>query len=98
MDNEQTITEKKSYAKRTNYASQKRYAKKHPEQRKDRDKRYKAQFYSPKINIPKEYRDDIMVLSNNVGLSVNMLFITAVEEKYGVILHKENTENDEKND
>lgn len=92
MDNEQAIMKKK------NYAPQKRYAKKHPEQRKSRDKRYKAQFYSPKINVPKEYRDDIMSLANATGLSVNMLFITAVEEKYGVILHKENVENDEKND
>ena len=68
-----------AYHKKTGYAAQKKYKASHPEV-------YCA--YEPKIRMPVDKKDVVTQLTAQTGLTITQLFVTAVEEKYGVILHK----------
>lgn len=67
--------------KRNGYAAQKKYRVTHPE-------RYR-QNYEPKIRIPLEFKPLVENLTKSTGLSITQLFVSAVEEKYQVILHRD---------
>lgn len=43
--------------------------------------------YGVKIRITKKYKDTLKELSKATGLKPKELFLRAVEEKYGVVLH-----------
>ena len=68
-----------SSTKAGGYASQKRYREKH-----------KGDVYEPKIRIKKEYKKNLETLLSATGLSITELFVSAVEEKYNIVLHKNN--------
>ena len=67
--------------KKNGYAAQKRYKAAHPEQR--------GQNYEPKIRIALEFKPIIESLTAETGLSITQLFISAIEEKYKVVLHRD---------
>ena len=71
----------------TGYAAQKRYKESHPDQRTRERARERAKTYEPKVRIPMEFKGIIESLTNDTGLSITRLFISAVEEKYNVVLH-----------
>lgn len=50
--------------------------------------RHKGEVYEPKIRIRAEYRPQLDSLLQQTGKSITELFLSAVEEKYGVILQK----------
>ena len=80
---------RREYNKKTKYASQRRYAKKHPEQAAVRAKRHRDKCYYPSIGVWLEFKTIIVQLAKDNNMSINKLFVSAVEEKYGVVLHKE---------
>lgn len=59
------------------YTAQKRY----------RENR-KGKYYEPKLNIPADKKEVLFRLMEQTGLTTTQLFVGAVEEKYGVILHR----------
>lgn len=67
--------------KKNGYAAQKKYRASHPE-------KYN-QNYEPKVRIPLEFKPTIESLTKETGLSITQLFISAVEEKYQVVLHRD---------
>lgn len=69
--------------KSTGYAAQKKYKAAHPEHRANE----RGRVYEPKIRIPMELKENLEILMNETGLSITRLFVSAVEEKYGVVLH-----------
>lgn len=78
-----------AWQKSTGYAAQKRYKESHPEQRALERARYRAKTYEVKVRIPMELKATVESLTQNTGLSITQLFISAVEEKYGVVLHRD---------
>lgn len=81
-----------AYHAASGYAAQKKYSKAHPEKAKQAASRYakkhNGELYSPHISIYKDFKQIIDDLAKTTGLSINQLFIGAVEEKYNVTLHK----------
>lgn len=71
---------KKAYDKANGYSSQKKYKAAHPEV-------YRGRHYEPKLRIPLGRKDTLAQLMAQTGLTITQLFVGAVEEKYGVILH-----------
>ena len=69
--------------KNNGYAAQKKYRLAHP----DNVVKWRQRFYEPKIRIPKELRPILNSLIKDTGLTITQLFVSAVEEKYGVTLH-----------
>ncbi|MGN1121582.1 MAG: hypothetical protein ACI4RV_04375 [Eubacteriales bacterium] len=67
--------------KRSGYAAQKKYRAAHPE-------KYN-QSYEAKVRVPLEFKPIIERLTKETGLSITQLFISAVEEKYQVALHRD---------
>ena len=67
--------------KKNGYAAQKKYRAAHPE-------KYN-QNYEPKVRIPLEFKATIESLTQETGFSITRLFISAVEEKYQVVLHRD---------
>ena len=56
-----------------------------------RKKRYrenrKGKVYEPKLNIPACKKGTLFLLMEQTGMTTTQLFVSAVEEKYGVDLH-----------
>lgn len=55
-------------------------------QKKYRENR-KGRVYEPKLTIPASKKDALFQLMEQTGMTTTQLFVTAVEEKYGVNLH-----------
>lgn len=55
-------------------------------QKKYRENR-KGRVYEPKLTIPASKKDALFQLMEQTGMTTTQLFVTAVEEKYGVDLH-----------
>ena len=55
-------------------------------QKKYRENR-KGRVYEPKLTIPARKKDALFQLMEQTGMTTTQLFVTAVEEKYGVDLH-----------
>lgn len=55
-------------------------------QKKYRENR-KGRVYEPKLAIPASKKDALFQLMEQTGMTTTQLFVTAVEEKYGVDLH-----------
>lgn len=55
-------------------------------QKKYRDAR-KGRYYEPKLNIPANKKEILFKLMEQTNLTTTQLFVGAVEEKYGVVLH-----------
>jgi predicted DNA-binding protein len=49
----------------------------------------KKKYYQTTIVLPKESKEIIDKLVAETGLSKSRVFTTAVEEKYGIVLHSE---------
>lgn len=79
--NKQTV----EWHKSTGYAAQKKYKESHPESRANE----RGRVYEPKIRIPMELKGNLESLMKETGLSITRLFVSAVEEKYGVVLHRD---------
>lgn len=75
--------------KKNGYAAQKKYRALHPEQQVKAHKKEREQNYQAKIRIPIECKDTLDGLVSQTGLSIARLFVSAVEEKYGVVLHRD---------
>ena len=55
-------------------------------------KKYRAavrgKIYEPKLTIPINKKEQLFMLLKSTGLTMTQLFVGAVEEKYGIILHE----------
>lgn len=69
------------YKKRNGYASQKKYRAAHPEMYRDR-------YYTPRVRIPIENKDTLLGLLDECGMTTSELFISMVEEQYGIDLKR----------
>ncbi len=78
-----------NYHKKAGYAAQKKYAATHPEVYKKARQTRDRGLYRAHISVPLECKATLEDLASSVGLSINQLFVLAVEEKYGVVLHKQ---------
>lgn len=67
--------------RKSGYSAQKKYRASHPEV-------YRGRTYEPKLRIPMDKKDTLAQLMAQTGLTITQLFVGAVEEKYGVILHE----------
>lgn len=79
--------------KRNGYAAQKKYhtmndPAKEREWRKESRERQRGKVYEPKIRIQIDFKPTLMQLMTDTGLSLTALCLTALEEKYGVVLQK----------
>lgn len=79
--------------KRNGYASQKKYhenndPEKEKKWRETSRERRRGKYYEPTLRMPKEFQAVLSELSKQTGLSINQIFIGAVEEKYDIVLHK----------
>lgn len=77
-----------AYHKSTGWAAQKKYKASHRDVCRGRT-------YEPKLRIPMDKKDILVQLMAQTGLTITQLFVGAVEEKYGVNLHKNIDNGDE---
>lgn len=63
---------------------QQKYVASHPE----KIKMLRQSIYEPKIRVQIAYKDELLRLCKITGKSLTVLCLTALEEKYGVTLHK----------
>ena len=56
--------------------------------RKRQTAREKGTVYEPKLRLAIEYKPALEQLSHDTGMSINELCLSALEEKYGIILRK----------
>ncbi len=89
-----------AYHKTTGYAAQRKYhATNNPEKerewRKTSRERRKGKYHKAEIRIPIEYKPVIDEILASTGLSMNALCLGALEEKYGITLHKPIDNNEE---
>lgn len=80
---EERETRRKAKIKRDN---ERKKAQGYTAQKKYRENR-KGKYYEPKLNIPADKKEVLFRLMDQTGLTTTQLFVSAVEEKYGVILH-----------
>ena len=57
-------------------------------QKKNRES-HREQYYEPKVRIPSDKKEVLLRLMSQTGLSVTQLLVGAAEEKYGVVLHND---------
>lgn len=82
-----------SATKAGGYAAQKKYHANNDPQ-KEREWRQKSRdnqrgkVYEPKIRVQITYKDALLRLCDETGMSLTVLCLTALEEKYGVTLQK----------
>ena len=69
-----------SATKAGGYAAQKKYHANNDNQR--------GKVYEPKIRVQIAYKDALLRLCDETGMSLTVLCLTALEEKYGVTLQK----------
>jgi hypothetical protein len=50
---------------------------------------HRGEIYEPKLRIPSSKKGELQDLISKTGLTLTQLFVGAVEEKYGVILHED---------
>lgn len=89
-----------SATKAGGYAAQKKYHSsndpaKEREWRETTRQRQRGKVYEPKIRVLIEYKPALMQLMADTGKSLTSLCLTALEEKYGVVLQKSIDSNDE---
>ena len=81
------------------YATQKKYHATHPEKvkewRRKQKEREKGTIYEPKIRLQIEYKPVLEKLLADTGMSITTICLTALEEKYGVVLQKHLDNTDE---
>lgn len=74
--------------KKSGYAADKRYRENNPDKISKKNRIYRNKNDSLTVTLSKEYRSVIDRLTNETGLSISDLFITAVEMQYDVKLKK----------
>ena len=88
-----------SSTKAGGYATQKKYHATHPEKvkewRRKQKEREKGTIYEPKIRLQIEYKPVLEKLLADTGMSITTICLTALEEKYGVVLQKHLDSGDE---
>lgn len=81
------------------YATQKKYHATHPEKvkewRRKQKEREKGTIYEPKIRLQIKYKPVLEKLLADTGMSITTICLTALEEKYGVVLQKHLDNTDE---
>lgn len=99
MDKEEKLKRELARQKATGYAAQKRYREKNPDVarsvarksmklHREKVKGTENEVYCARIPIKMKYKADLDNLVVEQGLTITELFLSAVEEKYGVVLHK----------
>jgi len=72
------------------YLDQKKYKERHPEKvkewRRKQKQREKGKIYEPKLRFAIEFKPTLENLVKETGMSLNLLCISALEEKYGIVL------------
>lgn len=71
------------------YNAHKKYAANNPEIYAKSSKKYASTRYRIHLIMAKDFKETVENLASEAGLSISQLFVSAVEEKYGVILHKD---------
>ena len=79
-------------SKEGGYVDQKKYKQRHPEKvkewRRRQKEREKGTIYEPKLRLAIEYKPALEQLSHDTGMSITELCLSALEEKYGIVLRK----------
>lgn len=83
LSSEEREARRKAKNKRDN---ERKKAQGYTAQKKYRENR-KGRVYEPKLTIPASKKDALFQLMERTGMTTTQLFVTAVEEKYGVDLH-----------
>ena len=71
-------------SKEGGYVNQRNYERRHP----DKIKAKRARYHNLRIMVHKDFKPLIDSLAEQEGLSLSKLFVHAVEEYYGVTIHK----------
>ena len=78
--------------KKSGYAAQKKYKKNNPEKvrewRRKQKEREKGTIYEPKLRLAIEFKPVLEQLCQDTGKSINELCLSALEEKYDIVLRK----------
>lgn len=75
--------------KKNGYAAQKKYHSTHPEKERERSaERHKKNRYI-KIQISREYEPTLNDVVASTGCTLTDIFLSAVEEKYKIVLRKQ---------
>lgn len=90
-----------SSTKAGGYSAQKKYhasndPTKEQQWRKTSRERQRGKVYEPKIRVQIEFKPALLQLIADTGLSLTALCLTALEEKYGIVLHKSVDSDDKK--
>lgn len=83
--------------KQNGWIAEKKYAATHPEIKAKKYANWSEKYYSPKINIPREFKPTFDTLLASTGKTISELVLEAVEEKYSVTLRgkkDDKTDND----
>lgn len=79
-------------SKEGGYLDQKKYKERHPEKvkewRRKQKEREKGTIYEPKLRLAIEFKPILEQLCQDTGKSINELCLSALEEKYNVVLRK----------
>ena len=72
------------YHKKTGNIAQKKYRQTNP----DKIRNLRKNYYTPKVHIHKDFVNNFNALVEKTGLGISALFLSALEEKYGIVLTK----------
>lgn len=88
MDEKEKLKRELARQKATGYAAQKRYRQMHPDAERERSAKRRMDSRTIAIRIKREYEPILDEIVSSTGKTMTDIFISAVEEKYGVVLHK----------
>lgn len=99
MDKEEKLKRELARQKTTGYAAQKKYRENNPDvsrstarksmkKHREKVKGTDMETYSARVPIKMKYKPVLDELIKNEGITIAELFLSAVEEKYGIILHE----------
>ena len=99
MDKEEKLKRDLARQQTTWYAAQKKYRENNPDvsrstarksmkKHREKVKGTDMETYSARVPIKMKYKPVLDELIKNEGITIAELFLSAVEEKYGIILHE----------
>lgn len=88
MDKNEKLKRELARQKATGYAAQKKYRETHPNAERERSAKRRIDSRTIAIRIKREYEPVLDEIVSSTGRTMTDIFISAVEEKYGVVLHK----------
>ena len=77
------------YHKSTGYAAKKKYKETYPDRIIESDKTFRESHDNLRIFLHKDFRANLNKIISESNMTITKLFLTAVEEKYGIALTKD---------